>query len=73
MKKIFLIIICCVLVASIKEKAIEDIISHYLEKPEITEYKFSIPSNAKKEIQNTLKQKFFRDKIYYWSINILMA
>jgi len=68
MKKIFLIIICCVLVASIKEKAIEDIISHYLEKPEITEYKFSIPSNVKKEIQNTLKQKFFRDKIYYWSI-----
>ena len=50
MKKIFLIIICCVLVASIKEKATEDIISHYLEKPEITEHKFSIPSKAK-EIQ----------------------
>ncbi len=67
MKKIFLII-CCILVASIKEKAIEDIISHYPEKPEITEHKFSIPSKAKKEIQNILKQKFFRDKIYYWSI-----
>ncbi len=60
---------CCILVASIKEKAIEDIISHYPEKPEITEHKFSIPSKAKKEIQNILKQKFFRDKIYYWSIN----
>jgi len=43
-------------------------ISHYPEKPEITEHKFSIPSKAKKEIQNILKQKFFRDKIYYWSI-----
>ena len=68
MKKIFLIIISCVLVASIKESAVEDIISHYLEKPEITEHKLTIPSKAKKEIQNALKQKFFRDKIYYWSI-----
>ena len=68
MKKIFLIIICCVLVASIKEKAVEDITSHYSEKPEITEHKFSIPSKAKKQIQSKLKQKFFRDKIYYWSI-----
>ena len=61
MKKIFLIIICCVLVASIKEKAIEDIISHYLEKPEITEYKFSIPSNVKKEIQKIHSNKNFSE------------
>tara|TARA_Y100000768_G_scaffold382081_1_gene361808 strand:+ start:1154 stop:1684 length:531 start_codon:yes stop_codon:yes gene_type:complete len=68
MKKIFLIIISCALLASLKEKAIEDIRSYYTEEAKITERKFSIPSKAKKEIQNTVKQKFFRDKIYYWTI-----
>ncbi len=68
MRKIFLILITCTLLGSIKESAVEDIISNYSEKIEIKEHKFSIPSKAKNEIQNVLKQKFFRDKIYYWTI-----
>ena len=70
MKKNILITISCFLLigASIKESAVKDIRAMYEEKVEVIEHKFSIPSKAKKEIQNKVKQKFYRDKIYYWAI-----
>ena len=68
-KTIFIITFCFSLIsATIKENAIKDIRSIYDQKVKITEHKFSISSKAKKEIQNIVKQKFYRDKIYYWSI-----
>ena len=68
-KNIFIIISCSLLIgSSIKESAVKDMRAMYKEKVQITEHKFSIPSKAKKEIQNKVKQKFYKDKIYYWVI-----
>ena len=70
MKKIIFIIIFCfpLISASIKENAVKDMHAMYDEEIQVAEHKFSIPSKAKKEIQNKLKQKFYREKIYYWTI-----
>ena len=68
-KNIFITISCFLLIgASIKESAVKDMHAMYEEKVKITEHKLSIPSKVKKEIQNKVKQKFYRDKIYYWAI-----
>ena len=70
MKRIHFTIIICLAFAygTIKEDAIQNMRSIYNETVTITEHKFAIPSTAKKEIQNTVKQKFYRDKVYYWTI-----
>ena len=68
-KTLFIITSCLFLIsATIKENAVKDMHAMYEEKVQITEHTFSIPSKVKKEIQNKVKQKFFRDKIYYWVI-----
>ena len=56
--------------SEIKDKTIEVINEFYDSKVEITEHTFKIPSKVKKSIQAKVKQKFFRNQIYYWKINI---
>jgi len=53
----------------IKEIAIDQIRNFYNEEVKIEEHKFSISKSLKKEIQNKVKQAFFRDKVYYWTIH----
>ncbi len=52
----------------IKETAINQIKDFYKKDIVIDESKFSITKNIKREIQNKAKQAFFRDKVYYWTI-----
>ena len=53
----------------IKDTALSQINDFYKNKVQITEHKFSISKEVKKEIQNKVNQGFFRDKVYYWTIN----
>lgn len=69
MKIIFIISTFCFLISSeIKEESIKAIESFYNDNVEITDKTFKISKKIKNEIQNKVKQKFFRDQIYYWSI-----
>ena len=52
----------------IKETAINQIKDFYKKDIVIDESKFSITKNIKREIQNKAKQAFFRDKVYYGTI-----
>ena len=72
MKKIiFILSFLQLLIASeIKEKTLQVINSYYQQEIEIQEFKFKIPKKIKKQIQNQIKQKFYRDQIYYWTIKI---
>ena len=72
MKKIILITTQFALLSSseIKDDAIKTIINYYNKEVTITNKKFSIPKKIKKEIQNKIKQKFYRDQIYYWVIEV---
>ena len=72
MKKIILITTLFALLSSseIKDNAIKSIINYYNKEVTITNKKFSIPKKIKKEIQNKIKQKFYRDQIYYWVVEV---
>ena len=71
MKKILLITICSFIISSeIKDKSISAIKSYYSNEVQITDHKFSIQKKIKRNIQNQIKQKFYRNQIYYWVINI---
>ena len=54
--------------SEIKEASLNTINLFYKDSIQISEKTYKIPKKVKKEIQNTVKQKFFRDKIYYWVI-----
>tara|TARA_Y100001960_G_C14689193_1_gene835469 strand:+ start:530 stop:1066 length:537 start_codon:yes stop_codon:yes gene_type:complete len=71
MKKILFITIFSFIISSeIKNKSINTIKNYYSQEIQITDHQFSIPKKIKKNIQNHIKQKFYRDKVYYWVINI---
>ena len=72
MKKIlFILSFLQLLIGSeIKEKTLQVINNYYNQDIEIQESKFKIPKEVKKQIQNQIKQKFYRDQIYYWTIKI---
>ena len=72
MKKILIILTFASLIlgSEIKEKTLQVINDYYDQDIEIQELKFKIPKKVKKQIQNQIKQKFYRDQIYYWSIKI---
>ena len=52
----------------IKDRTIKTIESFYGTEIDIDSKKFKIPKKIKSKIQNHVKQKFFRDEIYYWVI-----
>ena len=71
MKKILISLIIInplIFLSEIKEISIKEIASYYNEEIELIEKKFSIPKKVKQKIQNQIKQKFYRDQIYYWVI-----
>ena len=70
MKKILitLFIISFTVSSEIKESSVKAIQNFYNDSIEVISKKFKIPKKIKKEIQNKVKQKFFRDQIYYWII-----
>tara|TARA_B100000073_G_C23352398_1_gene419421 strand:- start:2 stop:523 length:522 start_codon:yes stop_codon:yes gene_type:complete len=72
MKKIIYILsIFSFLISSeIKEKTISVINDFYKSELEISEHKFKIPKKIKNSIQSKIKQKFYRDQIYYWKIKV---
>ena len=69
MKSIFIILTLSFLISSeIKEETIKAIKSFYNDDIEIIDKTFEISKEIKNEIQTKVKQRFFRDKIYYWII-----
>tara|TARA_B100000029_G_C17594020_1_gene963441 strand:+ start:587 stop:1108 length:522 start_codon:yes stop_codon:yes gene_type:complete len=72
MKKILLIALFLNLFlgSQIKEKTLQVINDYYQKEIDIKEFKFQISKKIKKQIQNQIKQKFYRDQIYYWTIKI---
>ena len=70
MKKILisLFISSFIISSEIKETSLKTIQNFYNDSIEVISEKFKIPKKIKKEIQNKVKQKFFRDQIYYWII-----
>jgi len=54
--------------SEIKESSVKAIQSFYNDSIEVISKKFKIPKKIKLEIQNKVKQKIFRDQIYYWLI-----
>ena len=72
MKKILIILTFASLVlgSEIKEKTLQVINDYYQQEIKVEKFKFKIPKKIKKQIQNQIKQKFYRDQIYYWTIKI---
>ena len=69
-KIIILTFLSLIVGSEIKDKTIETINQFYQQDIEINEFKYSISKKIKKEIQNLTKQKFYREKIFYWTIKI---
>ena len=73
MKKIILFSIMFITLlfsSEIKDKSVKTIKSFYQKEIKLENKKISIPKNLKKTIQSKVKQKFYRDQIYYWVIDI---
>ena len=70
MKKILIILFLCffLIPGEIKDNTLIAIKSFYGKDTKIVSKTFKIPKTTKKEIQNKVRQKFYRDKIYYWVI-----
>tara|TARA_B100000614_G_C14562667_1_gene497732 strand:- start:80 stop:604 length:525 start_codon:yes stop_codon:yes gene_type:complete len=56
--------------SEIKDKTIQVINNFYDIEVEVSEHKFKIPKKIKSSIQSQIKQKFFRDQIFYWKIKV---
>ena len=55
--------------STIKDKCIDAIDSYFGGDIELINEEYIIPHDIKIQIENKIKQKFYRDKIYYWIIN----
>lgn len=68
---IIILTLCSSLISSeIKEKTINVIKNYYNSDINISEHTFKIPEKLKNKIQTQVQQKFFRNQIYYWKIDI---
>ena len=57
--------------SEIKDKSVNEIKSFYNKEVKISSsMKFSIPKNLKNSIQAETKQKFYRNQIFYWIVEI---
>lgn len=54
--------------STIKDKCIDVIDSYFGSNIELRNGEFVIPLELKSQIENKVKQRFYRDKIYYWII-----
>ena len=70
MKYSILIILTSLLAASDIKIACEEHLFHlYPENTDIRMHILKLDKQMKKEIENQVKQKFYRDKLYYWTIS----
>jgi Na+-translocating ferredoxin:NAD+ oxidoreductase RnfG subunit len=70
MQYFILIILTSILVAGdIKSACEEHLLSLYLKDTDIRMHILNLDQQIKKEVENQVKQKFYRDKLYYWSIS----
>ena len=70
MQFFILIILTSVLVAGdIKSACEEHLLSLYLKDTDIKMHILKLDKQMKKEVENQVKQKFYRDKLYYWTIS----
>ena len=66
-----LILLTCILASDLKDKSINEIKSFYNKEVKISNrIKFSIPKNLKNSIQAETNQKFYRNQIFYWEIEV---
>ena len=74
MKKIILlnlIFMAFTFASEIKDKSVQEIKSYYNKEIKVSSsMKFNIQKKLKKSIKSHIKQKFYRDQIYYWIIEI---
>ena len=70
MTYLLLIILTSILVASdIKISCEEHLFNQYPESTDIRMHILKLDKQMKKEVENQVKQKFYRDKLYYWTIS----
>ena len=70
MQYFILIILTSFLVAGdIKSACEEHLLSLYLKDTDIRMHILNLDRQIKKEVENQVKQKFYRDKLYYWTIS----
>ena len=70
MKYSIVIILISVLSAGdIKIACEEHLLSLYPENTDIRMHILTLDKQIKKEVENQVKQKFYRDKLYYWTIS----
>ena len=70
MQYFILIILTSFLVAGdIKSACEEHLLSLYLKDTDIRMHILNLDRQIKKEVENKVKQKFYRDKLYYWTIS----
>ena len=70
MKYFILIILTSILTAGdIKSACEEHLLSLYLKDTDIKMHILNLDRQIKKEVENQVKQKFYRDKLYYWTIS----
>ena len=70
MKYSILIILTSLLAASDIKIACEEHLFHqYPENTDIRMHILKLDKQMKKEVENQVKQKFYRDKLYYWTIS----
>ena len=55
---------------SIKDKCVDIINSYFGSDIELVNEEYIIPYDIKIKIENKIKQKFYRGKIFYWIIKI---
>ena len=68
---IIILTLCSSLISSeIKEKTINVIKNYYNSDINISEHTFKIPEKLKNKIQTQVQQKFFRNQIYFWKIDV---
>ena len=67
---IFLPLLFSTLISGIIDEVESKLIAKYNNATNIEYNIYDIPQGIKKEIQYSVRQKFFRDKIHFWKINI---
>lgn len=66
---IFIILTSFIVAGDIKSACEEYLLSLYLKDTDIRMDILNLDRQIKKEVENQVKQKFYRDKLYYWTIS----
>ena len=66
---ILIILISFLSAGGIKSTCEEHLFNLYPENTDIRMHILNLDNQMKKEVENQVKQKFYRDKLYYWTIS----